>query len=69
MTFKPDDTEWSTKVDAIAKRLGVDPEPNGGRGDGQMRYLLSVNNGERAYNLLDIVNAFLDRIDDAMGKR
>jgi hypothetical protein len=58
------DNEWTTKVDALAARLGVQPERKD-RNDGQKRYLLSVNNGERTYNLLDLVNAVLDRMDDA----
>ncbi|TXH52667.1 MAG: hypothetical protein E6Q97_15185 [Desulfurellales bacterium] len=59
------DAEWTSKIDALAARLGVEPEPIGGRSDGQIRYLLAVNNGARAYNLLDMVNAVLDRIDAA----
>lgn len=62
--FSTNDSEWSTKIDTIAKRLGVEPEPEGGRSDGQMRYLLAVDNGNRKYNLLDLINALLDRIDD-----
>lgn len=58
------DNEWTTKVDALASRLGVQSEPKD-RNDGQMRYLLAVNNGERTYNLLDLVNAVLDRMDEA----
>lgn len=60
-----DDAALTTKVDTLAKRLGVDPEPKGGRGDGQLRYVISVNNGERSYNLLDLAHALLDRIDAA----
>lgn len=60
--------EWTTKIDALAERLGVTPEPEGGRGDGQMRYLLAVN-GQRKYNLLDLVNAVLDRCDEAIKAR
>ena len=47
ITFTPRDDEWTTKIDALAGRLGVEPEPEGGRSDGQMRYLLSVNKGAR----------------------
>lgn len=65
LTFDSKDDEWTTKIDALAKRLGVTPEPADGRADGQMRYLLAVNNGERKYNLLDLVNAVLDRCDEA----
>ena len=64
MQFHAGDNEWTTKIDALAARLGVQPEPKD-RSDGQMRYLLAVNNGERSYNLLDLVNAVLDRMDDA----
>ena len=66
---KINDADWDTKIDAIAKRLGVDPEPAGGRNDGQMRYLITVKNGERKYNLLDMVHALLDRIDAATPKK
>lgn len=68
MMLQLGDNEWATKIDALAARLGVQPEPRD-RSDGQMRYLLSVNNGERTYNLLDLVNAVLDRMDDAPTKR
>ena len=66
-TISPDvkNDEWTSKIDALAARLGVEPEPDGGRNDGQMRYLLAVNNGQRKYNLLDLVNAVLDRCDQA----
>jgi hypothetical protein len=36
-SFNTKDSEWSTKIDAIAKRLGVEPEPEDGRSDGQTR--------------------------------
>jgi len=64
MMLQLGDNEWTTKIDALASRLGVQPEQRD-RNDGQKRYLLSVNNGERTYNLLDLVNAVLDRMDDA----
>ena len=64
MLFHMSDNKWTTKIDALADRLGVQPEPKD-RSDGQMRYLLAVNNGERSYNLLDLVNAVLDRMDEA----
>lgn len=57
--------DFTTKIDALAARLGVKPEPQEGRSDGQMRYLVSVNNGKRSYNFLDLVHAFLDRLDQA----
>ena len=65
LTFKPKDEEWSTKVDALAARLGLEPVSDQTMADGQMRYLLAVNNGERYYNLFDMVMAVLDRIDAA----
>lgn len=46
ITFTTRDDECTTKIDALAGRLGVEPEPEGGRSDGQMRYLLSVNKGD-----------------------
>lgn len=36
---EPSKDEWTTKIDALAARLGVEPEPEGGRCDGQVRYL------------------------------
>ena len=62
------DLEFTTKVDTLAQRLGVEPEPKGGRGDGQVRYVITVNNGERSYNLLDLVCALLDRMDNAASR-
>lgn len=62
---KISDDLWTTKIDALAARLGIEPEPAEGRADGQMRYLLSVDNGARKYNLLDLVHAVLDRVDAA----
>jgi hypothetical protein len=66
MNVSTDDAEWTTKIDRLASRLGVKPEPAESRGDGQLRYLLSVNNGNRSYNLLDLVGAALDRCDAAV---
>lgn len=68
-SLSPKNDEWNTKIDALAERLGVEPLSAETRSDGQMRYLISVNNGTRFYNLLDMINAVLNRIDEATASK
>jgi hypothetical protein len=58
---QPDTSEFDAKLVRLAERLGV-PQATGGK----FEYLLMTKGGEQ-FSVMDILHAFLDRIENATG--
>lgn len=53
-----DTSEFDRKLTALAERLGVLPHTP----DGSVRYIIARSDGV-GYDVFDLVNAFLDKLD------
>jgi hypothetical protein len=61
-TFAPTDHgEWNAKIQRLALRLGVPPVEKNNLGT----FRVTLGAGDREYDFVDLVNAFLDRVDAA----
>lgn len=56
-----DNSEFHAKVQALAARLGVSAAPEDG--DGIFRTLIDA--GDKRFDIIDLTNALLDRLDAA----
>ena len=56
---------WA-RLEAIAKRLGVQPVPDETKV--QNRVLVYMQERETCYDLYEVINAFLDRMDEVERK-
>jgi hypothetical protein len=63
--LKQNDDNWSEKIERLATRLGIEPIIGTNSSPGQMRMVLSTRNGFHQYDLLDLIHAFLDKLDQA----
>ncbi len=57
-----DHAGWNAKVKRLAARLGVAP-----RQDNLGIFSMVLSAGDEKYDVIDLVNAFLDRLDTTTG--
>ena len=56
-----DNTEWNEKVQRLAERLGVPPRQQDH--PDHPRFAMVLAAGDKRYDVVDLVNALLDRLD------